>query len=79
MKKIFYLVTFEHLDWNSSIKSLSLIVATLPVTPIIRFIWPQRGFPSADKQLSRMDCTAYNVANNTGVDILYVNFNQDYR
>ena len=60
--------------------SFSLIVATLPVTPIIKFIRPQRGFNDcADKQLSRMDCTAYNVANNTGVDILYVNFNQDYR
>jgi hypothetical protein len=26
-----------------------------------------------------MDCSAYNVANNTGADILYANFNQDYR
>lgn len=31
------------------------------------------------KQINKMDCTAYNVANNTGADILYINFNQDYR
>ena len=56
------------------------MAATLPVTPISSFIIGGSGAKiEINPSQTKMDCTVYNVATNSSSDVLFVDFNQDYR